>query len=81
MNKTALITGAACGIGKEFSRIHASKGGNILAVDINTEGMELLKDEFELKYNTNIYIITKDLTDVDAPKQIYDELRRQVQHK
>ena len=77
MNKTALITGAAGGIGQEFSRIHASKGGNIVAVDMNTEGMELLKDEIELKYGTKVYIITKNLTDVNAPKEIYDELKHQ----
>lgn len=77
MKKTALITGAAGGIGKEFSRIHASRGGNIVAVDLNTKGIELLKDELELKYGINIYTITKDLTDVNAPKEIYDELKAQ----
>lgn len=77
MKKTALITGAAGGIGKEFSRLHASQGGSIVAVDMNTEGMELLKDELELKYGTNVYIITKNLTDVNAPKEIYDELKQQ----
>ena len=77
MKKTALITGAAGGIGKEFSRLHASQGGNIVAVDMNTEGMELLKKELELEYGTNVYIITKNLTDVNAPKEIYDELKQQ----
>lgn len=77
MNKTALITGAAGGIGKEFSRIHASKGGDIVAVDMNTEGMKLLKDELELKYGTSVYIITKNLTDINAPKEIHNELKQQ----
>ena len=32
MKKTALITGASSGIGKELARIHAAKGGNLVIV-------------------------------------------------
>lgn len=74
MIKTALITGAAGGIGKEFSRIHAANGGNIVAIDINAEGIQLLKDELESEYGIEVYVITKNLTDIHAPKEIYDEL-------
>ncbi|CAL2075248.1 SDR family NAD(P)-dependent oxidoreductase [Tenacibaculum sp. 190524A05c] len=77
MKKVALITGAAGGIGKEFSRLHASKGGSIVAVDINNQGLELLKEELERKYGINVYIIAKNLTDLKAPKEIYDELNQQ----
>ena len=48
MKKLALITGAASGIGREFSRIHAQKGGDIVAVDINNQGLEKLKLELEV---------------------------------
>ena len=34
-NKTALITGASTGIGKELATIHASKGGNLVIVARN----------------------------------------------
>ncbi|MEM1323040.1 MAG: SDR family NAD(P)-dependent oxidoreductase [Bacteroidota bacterium] len=77
MIKTALITGAAGGIGREFARIHASNGGNIVAIDINTEGIKSLKDELESEYNIEVYTITKNLTDINAPKEIYDELNQQ----
>ncbi|CAL2065444.1 SDR family NAD(P)-dependent oxidoreductase [Tenacibaculum sp. 190524A05c] len=77
MKKVALITGAAGGIGKEFSRLHASKGGSIVAVDINNQGLKLLKEELEQKYGINVYIIAKNLTDLNAPKEIYDELNQQ----
>lgn len=30
--KVALITGASSGIGREFARIHASKGGNLVVI-------------------------------------------------
>ena len=77
MKKTALITGAAGGIGKEFSRIHASKGGNIVAIDLNTQGLKELKESLESTYRVEVYTITKNLTDINAPKEIYDELKQQ----
>ncbi len=75
--KTALITGAAGGIGREFSRIHAERGGDIVAVDLNAEGLEALKDELEVNYNIEVYTIVKNLTELTAPKEIYDELKDQ----
>lgn len=77
MKKTALITGAAGGIGKEFSRIHASRGGNIVAIDLNIKGLEELKNRLESTYGIEVYTITKNLTDINAPKEIYDELKNQ----
>ncbi|WP_353776991.1 SDR family NAD(P)-dependent oxidoreductase [Winogradskyella sp. 3972H.M.0a.05] len=77
MKTTALITGAASGIGKEFSRIHASKGGNIVAVDMNAEGLKSLKSELEKEHGIEVYIIVKNLTQLSAPKEIYDEVKNQ----
>lgn len=77
MKTTALITGAASGIGKEFSRIHASKGGNIVAVDMNADGLKNLKSELENNYNIKVYTIVKNLTQLTAAKDIYDEVKDQ----
>ncbi len=74
MKKIALITGAASGIGKEFSKIHAEKGGNIVAVDINAEGLKNLKSELEKKYGVEVYTIVKNLTQLSAPQEIHDEV-------
>lgn len=74
MKKVALITGAASGIGKEFSKIHAEKGGDIVAIDINAEGLKNLKSELEKEYGTEVYTIVKNLTELSAPKEIYDAL-------
>ncbi len=30
--KTAIITGASSGIGKEFAKLHASRGGDLVVV-------------------------------------------------
>ena len=77
MKNTALITGAAGGIGKEFAKIHASKGGDIVAVDLNAEGLESAKVEIEVAYGVKVYNIVKNLTDLNAPQEIYDELKAQ----
>lgn len=74
MKKVALITGAASGIGKEFAKIHAEKGGNIVAVDINAEGLKTLKSELEKEFSVEVYTIVKNLTQLTAPQEIHDEV-------
>lgn len=75
MKKLALITGAASGIGREFSRIHAQKGGDIVAVDINNQGLEKLKMELETTYGIHVYTMSKDLTNLTVADQIHQELK------
>ncbi|OJJ23904.1 short-chain dehydrogenase [marine bacterium AO1-C] len=77
MKKTALITGAASGLGREFARLHASRGGNIVAVDLNQEGLKALKSELESKYLVSVYTITKNLTLSNATQEIYEEVKEQ----
>ncbi|WP_044209871.1 SDR family oxidoreductase [Flammeovirga sp. OC4] len=78
MKKVALITGAAGGIGKEFVKIHTSRGGDVVAVDLNTEGLLQLKKELGGgKNNTRIYTIAKNLTHPDATREIYEEVKAQ----
>jgi hypothetical protein len=75
MNKTALITGASSGIGKEFAKIHASKGGSLVIVARSEDKLNKLKQELESKHKSQVIVIVKDLTDKNAPKEIYDELK------
>lgn len=75
-NKTALITGASKGIGKEFARIHASKGGNLVLVARNKELLESLKIEL-MEHHSSIHveIIVKDLSKQNSVQEIYNELK------
>ena len=41
--KTTLITGAASGLGREFSYLFAKDGNNLLLIDIHKEGLEKTK--------------------------------------
>jgi len=77
MQKTALITGAAGGIGRELARIHAEKGGSLVLVDRNRNDLLQLKKEIQLNYGTPVHVIKKDLFSADAPKEICEELADQ----
>lgn len=75
MNKTALITGASSGIGKEFARIHAEKGGDLIVVARSENKLYDLKRELEAAFNINVFVIQKDLIKPDASKEIYEEVK------
>ncbi len=77
MKKTALITGASSGIGEEFARIHAENGGDLIIVARSEDKLDVLKKELEDTYNINALIIAKDLTHSNAPKEVYNEIKKQ----
>ena len=72
--KTALITGASSGIGKELANIHAEKGGDLIVVARSKDKLENLKTELEEKYSVKVLVIAKDLGLPDSPKEIYTEI-------
>lgn len=76
MNQTALITGASSGIGKEFAKIHASKGGDLVIVARSETKLLHLKKELEQQYPIKVEIIVKDLTFPNAPKEIYEMVKK-----
>lgn len=76
LNKIALITGASTGIGKEFANIHTERGGDLVVVARRKDKLETLKSELELKYSVKVIVIEKDLSQLSAPKEIYEELKK-----
>ena len=75
MSKTALITGASSGIGKEFAEIHAEKGGNLVIIARREEKLNELKAELEAKHGVQVYVIAKDLSDPNSAFEIYQEVK------
>lgn len=73
MKKTALITGASSGIGKELAKIHAEKGGDLIVVARSENKLIELKKELEETYKITVLIIQKDLTTQNAAKEIYEQ--------
>ena len=45
--KTALITGAASGIGSAIANIFSESGSDLILVDINEDGLNDLKEELK----------------------------------
>ena len=63
----ALITGASSGIGREFAKILSNKGYDLVLVARDEEKLNELKNEL----NTNIKIISMDLSNVDNCKKLH----------
>ena len=74
--KTALITGASSGIGLEFAHIHAEHGGDLVVVARRREKLEELKSDLESKHSIKVTVIIKDLTQPEAAREVYDEVKR-----
>ncbi|OHX64173.1 SDR family NAD(P)-dependent oxidoreductase [Flammeovirga pacifica] len=77
MKNIALITGASSGIGKEFAKIHAERGGDLVVVARSENKLLALKKSLEEKYNTKVVIITKDLSDLSQVEEVYQEVKSQ----
>ncbi len=74
--KTALITGASTGIGKELAYIHAEKGGDLIIIARSKDKLEKLQTEIKSKYSVNVMVIAIDLSKPESPKAIFDEVKK-----
>ena len=75
-SKTALITGASSGLGMELARLYAANGDNLVLVARSVSKMEELKAELEKAYGIQVMVIGKDLSQADAPAEIYFEVKK-----
>ncbi|WP_298860997.1 SDR family oxidoreductase [uncultured Sulfitobacter sp.] len=74
MSKTALITGASSGIGAEFARYHAQKGGDVVLTARSEDKLKKLAAEIEAEHKVKAHVIVADLGTAKGPS----ELVRQV---
>ena len=71
--KTALITGASSGIGRELATLFAKDGYNLVLVSRSGDQLNDLADKFKQQFGTSeITVIEKDLSDPNAPQEVYD---------
>ncbi|MEA5572297.1 SDR family oxidoreductase [Calothrix sp. UHCC 0171] len=73
--KTALITGAAAGIGYELASIFARDGYNLVLVDKNEQQLANVTNELKSKFGSLITMITKDLSLPTSSLEIYSQLQ------
>jgi uncharacterized protein len=73
--KTALITGATSGIGRELANLFAKDGYNLVLVARSDENLLQLADDYEQQYGIKTTLISKDLAAPNAAQEIYDETR------
>jgi len=72
--KTALITGASSGIGKELAIAHAQKGGDLVIVARRKEALENLKFALQDQYGIHVEVITQDLSEKDAAQKVFEQI-------
>ena len=70
--KFTLITGAASGLGKEFAKVYAENHNNLLLVDVNKQGLDNAKKEFENSFkDITIDVFAADLSNKDELKKVF----------
>ncbi len=74
MKKTALITGASSGIGKELAQIHASSGVDLVIIARSENKLKELATQLESEFQVKVHIIVKDLTNLSSAQEIHKEV-------
>ncbi|OUL36948.1 short-chain dehydrogenase [Nostoc sp. T09] len=75
--KTALITGAANGIGYELAYIFALNGYNLVLVDRMAEKLAEVANKFQDELGISVKAIVKDLSIKTSPEEIFTELQQE----
>jgi short-subunit dehydrogenase len=72
---TALITGASAGLGRDFARLFAADGHDVVLVARRRDKLDELAAELERDAGVTAHVLPADLTDRTAPVEIHDHLQ------
>ncbi|MBO0951826.1 SDR family NAD(P)-dependent oxidoreductase [Fibrella forsythiae] len=75
--KTALVTGATSGIGRELANLFAKDGYNLILVARSDDSLQQLAQSYELQFGVKTTLIAKDLASDKAGQEVYDEVKQQ----
>lgn len=75
--KTALITGASVGIGRELAKLFAQGGYSLVLVARNATRLSDVATELEKQFGTKAKPFPLDLTSTAAPQFLFDQLQRE----
>ena len=71
----ALVTGASSGIGWELAKLFAADKSDLVLVARRKERLDALAEELKDEFGVDVYVLPKDLSDPEAPKEIFEELK------
>lgn len=71
---TALITGASLGLGREFAKLFAADGFDVVLVARSEDRLRELAGELEKAHGIHAHVIAADLGDATAPERISREV-------
>ena len=74
MSDTALITGASSGLGREFARIHAARGGDVIITARREAELLALKAELEAAHSVTVHTIALDLGAPGGADALWDQV-------
>jgi len=74
-NKTALVTGAASGLGFELALLLANDYYNLVLIDIDQTNLQLAKEQIEEGNSVEIRLLVKDLSQANVADEIFQELK------
>ena len=72
--RTALVTGASAGIGRELALEFAQHGFDLVLVARRKERLEALAQEIIGKYGVNAHVVVADLADPASPRRLFNEM-------
>jgi short-subunit dehydrogenase len=75
--KTALVTGASSGIGRELAKLLAGEGHDVVLVARRRDRLEELARELAARHGVSARALAKDLENPASPAEIFDELEAQ----
>ncbi|QXP79740.1 MULTISPECIES: SDR family NAD(P)-dependent oxidoreductase [Winogradskyella] len=73
--KTALVTGAASGLGFELALLLAKDNYNLILIDIDSKRLDQARDIILETYAVEITLLLKDLSSLNIAKDIYDNIK------
>ena len=71
MAKTALITGATSGFGREFCKLFAQDGHDLIIVSRDRNALESVKDEVEKNHSVTVHPIAVDLGQPEGAEEVH----------
>lgn len=72
--RTALVTGASAGIGRELARVFARHGFDLVLFARRLDRLEELAKELERDHGVKAHALALDLADPASPRRLFDEM-------